>query len=307
MITVRRLNPVAPLALAILLFWNGAGATGPNESTQVRFAWTSPGAPAVVVLALPEDVDAGQIESVSVPADFTLVGFAVDKNARSLDIYLRLGEGGDASFVAIDLGLTDGSERRFGFGWARVTTVDAQTGPLRFERSLAATAGGLYQAVALHNDGDRDLRITAIKYLAEQASESAHDLALLYAIGTDPVALLTRLEEEMTPSARREAARDDHRSGPVPVEGFEWLPPLEPDLVLAPRDVVVLAWTERALPADGGIASYVLQPVIAYRVAGDATGTAAGASSEAVDGAGPVGDDAQSVWRLGLPVVVRAP
>lgn len=278
------MKPVLFAAFAFVLLFataapRGALASGGSSASYLRFAWSTAEIPAVITLPLPPELEAGEIDRIDLAADARLVGFEVDRAAGELVLHLLPTRQGPVSFSAVDVGLRSGRDKRFEFGAATLVRSAARSGPLTFERSLSATAGGLYQAVALLNAGERDLLITGASYLPTGSPAGR----LLVASRGDPVALLARLEEAMTPAARREA---EVRGGSYPVvEGFGWRSADELEVRLAPRESVVLAWTDRALPAGSGSTSFELQPVVEYRLVAE---SAAGGSR-----------------MLGLPVVVR--
>lgn len=277
------MKPLLSVAFALVLLApaaasSGALASGEISARNVRFAWSTSETPAAITLPLPAELEAGEIDRIALPAAADLVGFELDRSAGELVLHLLATRNEPVSFSSIDFGLSSGGEKRFEFGAATLLRANAASGPLTFERSLSAPAGGLYQAVALYNAAERELLITGASYLPAGFTEGQ----LLVASRDDPVALLARLEEALTPAARREAQTSEV-SYPV-VEGFSWRAASELGVRLAPREAVVLAWTDRALPLDSGPASFELQPVVEYRLADE---TAAGEG------------------RIGLPVVVR--
>jgi hypothetical protein len=246
----------------------------------VTFAWAAAGVPALVTVSLPVGVVPEEIDRVRPPEGAQVLGFAVESDSRTLVLQLAPADGA-ASFAEVGIELQLGVEVAHQVGPVRIVAADTAPGPLRFERSLAAPAAGLYLAVALRNTADTELLLTAIEYLpVEVRPADSGDRRLLFAVG-DPAALLAALEQNLTPAERRAGAG----AGGVPVSGFRWLAPAEPDVRLAPGEAAVLAWTGTSLPPDAEWRAYHLQPVIGY---------------------GPVASGTPA-RRLGLPVVLRAP
>lgn len=255
----------------------GGALAGGNSTSHVRFAWSTAETPAAVTLPLPVGVEPGEIDRVGLAVEASLVGFEVDRLAGELVLHLLPTTHRPVSVSAVDFRLKSGRDKRYEFGIATLLRADAEPGPLTFERSLSAPAGGLFQAVALRNSSERDLLITGASYLPASFPEGE----LLVASRGDPVALLARLQEAMTPALRREA-QSSGGNYPI-VEGFAWRAAADLEVRLAPREAAVFVWTDRALPIDG--ASFELQPVVEYRLAAESAG-----------GGGRT---------LGLPVVVR--
>lgn len=251
-------RPVVACLLALGAVVPALAAGGEAES-HVRFEWSQPGVPGVVSLPLPVDLRIGDVESVSVPSQPQLLGFALEDHPALLRVALTPATGEALSFSAVDLRLESGRELRYRFGSAAVVSLGG-AGPLDFERSLAVTAAGLYQAVALRNNGDRELLISGSRYLPPGIPEGR----LLVGAG-EPTLLLSRLEQAMTPAQWREAQR---LGNPYPqLAGFNWLPASDLDLRLSPREAVVLAWTDQSLPASAEFTSFELRPVIRYLLA----------------------------------------
>jgi hypothetical protein len=244
------------------------------------FAWAATGIPALVTVSLPPGVVPEEVAGVRPPEGTHLLGFAVESASRSLVLHLAPRDGA-ASFAALAIELELGGEVAHQVGPVRIVAADAVPGPLRFERSLAAAAAGLYLAVAVRNTSGTDLLLTTIEYLpVEPRSAESNDRRLLFAAG-EPDALLAALEENLTPAERRSVGG----AGGLPVPGFRWLAAAEPGVRLAPGEAAVLAWTGASIPPDADWRSYHLQPVIGYQPA--------------------VADT--PAHRLGLPVVLRAP
>lgn len=280
-----RFRTVVAAALALGALAAAEASTESEPTNQVRFSWWQPGAAQAITLSLPVDIAADQLERVSLAgvgeraggelSGAELAGFMLQAEPPLLRLY-PVPSGEDLTFDAVDLRLASGRERRFDFGIATVVPIIDGDGELSFERSLSAEAAGLYQAVAVRNNGEGVLVLEAARFLPDPLDEGR----LLVAQGA-PVGLLERIERAMSPTEMREARREGG-SYPI-VEGFEWRPAEDLNLRLAPGEAGVIAWTDAALPSTTGAADFELRPVIDYRVAGR-----------------------PAPQSLGLPVVVRS-
>ena len=295
-----RFRTVVAAALALVALALAQASTDTEPTNQVRFSWWQPGAAQAITLSLPVDIAADQLERVSLagvggqgggeqgggeesvreqgagkPAGGELAGFMLQVEPPLLRIY-PVPSGDELTFGAVDLELGSGGERRFDFGIATVVSIVGGDGELSFEKSLSAEAAGLYQAVAVSNDGKDELVLEAARFLPDPLDEGR----LLVAQGA-PVGLLERIERAMSPTEMREARR---KGGSYPLlEGFEWRSAEDLNLRLAPGEAGVIVWTDAALPSTTGATDFELRPVIDYRVAGR-----------------------QTPQSLGLPVVVRS-
>ena len=254
------LQRLSALLLVLLSLAPVALAADGEDAGHIRFTWTTGGQPALVELPLPQGLAIAEIERASLPGHDALAGMGLEARPPRLELYPQPAPGEVLRFGEVDLELATGPSRRFEFGHAEVVALGPAGGPLEFQRSLAAPAAGLYQAVALRNSGERALIVTASDYLPEPLEEGR----LLVAVG-ETGSLLATLEAAMSPAALREARRT---GTPYPLaQGFGWRAAADLALELAPGETAVIAWTDASLPANGESLSYALRPLVEYRVA----------------------------------------
>jgi hypothetical protein len=252
-----------------------------GEST-ATFVWALPHVPAVITVPIPDGLSLSEIEDVSVPGAVRLVGYGLRPLPPAIELYLQP-EADAASFRALEVRLASGAEMSYPIGPVTVVALEGTVGVLRHERSLSVAGRGLLLAAAIRNAGEREVALTGIDYLPDPYRPGS----LLVAVVDDPLRALADLEQRLASRYRHE--RSTGRRDEEPLPGFRWLDPRLPDLPLAPGEAAVLAWTPAAFEPSAAPASFRLQPVVTYLVAG-----------ESVDGRIPERS-------LGLPLGLRQP